>query len=90
MLQWDGRGELIIDEAGIKAWERENLNRAHISAVNKLIPEARSIADDRVKLTGKTTESRPGADGQPSTWCFWSEYFHEAMTDLTISAGLRI
>jgi hypothetical protein len=57
--------------------------------INALIPTAVERADAVVKRTGKMSESRTGVDGKPYAWCLWTEYFHAAMKDLTLEAGLR-
>jgi hypothetical protein len=57
--------------------------------INALIPAAEKEATEKVKLKKKVSEERPGVDGKPFNWCFWTEYYHVAMNRMAIEKGLR-
>ncbi len=56
--------------------------------VNLLIPEATAKANKRVRKQGKAFEQRPGVDGQPVKYCFFSEFFHREMNNEKRRLGL--
>ncbi len=61
----------------------------HEKRINSLIPVAEKEAIMNVKLLGKESEMRPGVDGKPFNWDFWTEFYHAAMNRMAIEAGLR-
>ena len=64
-------------------------DRQHIKSVNGLIITAMLQASKKQKQTRKTFKSVPGVDKRHFRWCYWTQYFHEAMAKLTKEAGLR-
>lgn len=57
--------------------------------INELIPAAEKEATQKVSLLGKESEVRPGVDGLPYKWSFWTEIYHAAMNRMAFEAGLR-
>lgn len=60
---------------------------AYENARNQLIPAAEKAAEERVYKKGRTSEKRPGIDGDPYDHFFFTEYFHAEMNRL--AEGLR-
>lgn len=59
------------------------------SAINELIPLASHYATVRCKQVKATTAIRPGVDGKPYNYDYWTEYYHMEMNRLAIARGLR-
>ena len=57
--------------------------------IEDLIPQAEKEAMLRVVNTGIVSVARPGIDGRTYNHCFFTQFFHEAMTRLAIEKGIR-
>lgn len=62
----------------------------HIKSIDALIPMAIEEANRQVAILGKETETRPGVDGVPFNWDFWTEFYHADMNRMAIEKGLRV
>jgi len=61
----------------------------HEINIESLIPAAEKEAWLRVGNFGTRSEVRPGVDGRTYNHCFFTEFFHKAMTRLAIENGFR-
>ena len=64
-------------------------NSEYVESINSLIPEASRIAYKRVGKLKNKFKVVPGKDGRNFNFCRWTQFFHEAMAELTSEAGLR-
>ncbi len=62
---------------------------AHEKAINKFIKHAEVAADRRTAKLRSRYITKIGADSQPYSHDMWNTYFHAAMNEMTIHAGLR-
>ena len=63
--------------------------KSNIELINNLIPLASHYATVRCKQVGARIVEKPGVDGKPYNYDYWSEYFHKEMNRLAIEKGLR-
>ena len=61
----------------------------HERSIEDLMPQAEKEAKAKVSKLGKSSEVRPGVDGRTYNHCFFTEFFHLAMTRLAIERGIR-
>ena len=65
---------------------------SHEEHVNSYIPEAKRLATKQLMKKKKLENRIRLHKGEPQTYthCFFSEYFHAAMNQLTKETGLRV
>lgn len=61
----------------------------YTDSIDMLIPKAEEEANRIATLMGKKSENRPGVDGNPYTYCYFTEFFHKAMNRMAKEKGLR-
>lgn len=71
-----------------KAKSKEPVLTEHEKRINRLIPTAMRIAQERAKKLKEPSESRPGAEGRQRVHVFLDEFYHEEMDRLKYEAGL--